>query len=336
MLRKRRKTPNKIVIVCAVIAVVLCAFSLLFSLTATPDPLRAAAVTLSTPLTRAFDAVGGAVHDLFYPTPDELALQAQIDQLQAALTAERQKTQQLQQLRLENEQLREFLSLSDAQSQLSLCQARRIYTSDTSKTCITLDRGTRDGVRVGMPVLDHAGLIGVVSEVYRTSCKVRTLLDEAVFVGVRDARSGVSGTLCAADDGQGLCTLKYLDANIDHTRALRVGDVIVTAGESDIYPADLAVGEIVKVGLDSYDRSPYALVKLYADVSDPTARCMIVTGERVVQDEPAQDPIDEPVDPIDPIDPVEPTDPIDPSQDEQTTGDEDAVPLEPEHGEVSE
>jgi hypothetical protein len=55
-------------------------------------------------------------------------------------------------------------------------------------------------------------------------------------------------------------------------------EVIVTSGYGEKYPHGLVIGEIVEVGVDTYDRSPYAYVRLYADYSS-TATLMIVTGE---------------------------------------------------------
>jgi cell shape-determining protein MreC len=55
--------------------------------------------------------------------------------------------------------------------------------------------------------------------------------------------------------------------------------LIVTSGYGETYPGGLLIGEIVEVGVDAYDRSLYAYVKLYADYSS-TATLMIVTGEQ--------------------------------------------------------
>ena len=302
--KQRRRAPNRIILVSTALTLLLCAWSTVFSLAGGNDPIRRAIVTVSTPFTTLFDRVGGETYDLLAETPDEESRRRQVEQLQAQLAAERAKVQQLQSIQLENEQLKQYLSLPKTHPELALCQAQRIYTSDTSGRRITLSRGTRDGVSVGMPVLDPFGLLGQVSEVTAHSCKVTTLLDATLFVGVRDARSGITGTLCGVAPGETYATLKYVDANVDHTRELRVGDVIVTAGGSDTYPADLPVGQIVQVGQDAYDRSPYALVRLYARAEDATSLLMIVTGSRAItsdipeeipDNEPSEIPSDEPL-----------------------------------------
>ena len=318
--RRKKSRVNKILVVTAVVALLLCVWSSVFSLTHTPDFIKNAIVTVSSPFTYLFDRAGGAIHGLFADSPDEAAYKARIEQLEQQLAAERAKTAQLQQLQLENAQLKEFLDISDQNRALVLLHAKRIYAADTTSRRITLSRGTRDGVSVGMPVLDQNGLLGVVCEVSGTSCLVSTLLDETVYVGARNARSGVSGTLCGTPSDEDTCTLKYMDANMDYLQDLRVGDVILTGGGSERDPEGLPIGTIVKVGVDSYDRSPYALVAPYADITDATSLLMIVTGEREVSvDDPAED------------DPTEdgPAAPADPEQGE---GDEPTEP--PENGSV--
>ena len=54
--------------------------------------------------------------------------------------------------------------------------------------------------------------------------------------------------------------------------------------EHRVLPGGLVIGEIVEVGVDAYDRSPYAYVRLYADYTY-AGTLLIVTGEEVAVDE---------------------------------------------------
>ena len=111
--RRKKSRVNKILVVTAVVALLLCVWSSVFSLTHTPDFIKNAIVTVSSPFTYLFDRAGGAIHGLFADSPDEAAYKARIEQLEQQLAAERAKTAQLQQLQLENAQLKEFLDISD-------------------------------------------------------------------------------------------------------------------------------------------------------------------------------------------------------------------------------
>ncbi len=272
------------VILCALIAIALCVWSSAFSLSGATDPLRVAAVTVSSPLTSLLDRIGGGVARGFAAT---FGRDAQYNEwmtekaaLEAELAEQRQQLAELSSLREQNEQLRGYLSLTEQHTSLVLTEARVLYTADTTARIVSLDRGSRHGVEVGMPVLSASGLVGRVCEVAPNSCKVATLYNENIAVGARNARSGVSGTLSAADT-DGLCMMTDMDANIDRAAALQAGDVIVTSGYGGNFPADIVVGVIVESGVDALDRTPYALVAPYTDVSDTTAIYMIVTDVKV-------------------------------------------------------
>ena len=285
MRRKFNPLLTRGVIICAVIALALCVWSSAFSMLGATDPLRVAAATVSSPLTRLFDRVGtGLARGLaatFGRDAQYNEWMAEKAALEAALSERDAQLSELQVLRDQNEQLRAYLSLSEQSETLVLTDARVLYTADTTTRLITLDRGSRHGIEVGMPVLSGSGLIGRVCEVMPFSCKVATLYNEKLAVGVRNVRSGVSGTLSVATDADGLCRITEMDANIDRASALMAGDVIVTSGYGGNFPADIAVGVIVESGVDALDRTPYALVAPYADFSDTVALYMIVTDIQI-------------------------------------------------------
>jgi rod shape-determining protein MreC len=265
--RKFNPVMTRGVIISAAVAVALCVWSSAFSLAGATDPLRVAVSTVSAPLTSLLDRVGGGVARGFAAT---FGRDAQYNEwmqekaaLEAALAEQRQQLAELSSLREQNEQLRAYLSLTEHNASLVLTEARVLYTADTTAQLLTLDRGSRHGIEVGMPVLCADGLIGRVCEVMPSSCKVATLLHEKLAVGVRNARSGVSGTLTATADG--LCRVTNMDANMDRATALSEGDVIVTSGYGGNFPSELLVGVVVEYGFDPLDRTPYAIVAPYAD-----------------------------------------------------------------------
>ena len=322
------------VIISAAVAVALCVWSSAFSLAGTTDPLRVAASTLSTPLTSLLDRMGSGVargvaatfgRDVQYNE-----WMAQKAELEATLAEQRQQLAELEQLRAQNEQLRAYLSLTDHATSLVLTEARVLYAADTTSRLVTLDRGSRHGVEVGMPVLSPDGLIGRVHEVLPLSCKVTTLHHEKLAVGVRNTRSGVSGTLTA--DSDGLCRITDMDANIDRATALSEGDVIVTSGYGGNFPSDIPVGVIVDYGFDPLDRTPYALVAPYADASDTAGLYMIVTDILVEEIEPEDPPEVPPVqgEDEDVTDPTEPSTGDPPAPEQPSAGDTDPIdPIDP-------
>jgi rod shape-determining protein MreC len=210
---------------------------------------------------------------------DYQELQQKLDETNREMASLREQLAAMEQLKKENDQLREYLDLKEKHDTLSMLDAQIIYNNDPTGRTVMLNKGSHHGIAVGMPVLSAGGLYGTVSEVSLSSCKVTTLKDETVFIGATVVRSGINGTLSGLASGQTYAKLQYLDTNVDYENALMVGDLIVTSGYGETYPGGLLIGEIVEVGVDAYDRSLYAYVKLYADYSS-TATLMIVTGEQ--------------------------------------------------------
>lgn len=105
---------------------------------------------------------------------------------------------------------------------------------------IVIDRGKKDGLRPGMPVVNSLGVIGKVSDVGGTTSRVLLLTDPnfsvaALIQGNRE-HGLVSGTL------KGTCRLKYLSYDAD----VRVGDTVMTSKLSSTFPEGLLIGVVTE------------------------------------------------------------------------------------------
>ncbi len=285
----RKKTSlTKTLILCAVFALLLCAIPTILSLTKTKDPIRGVIQTVSSPFTKLFSKAGESASDALASRHQYALLEDQYNDALDEIGQLREQLALLEQLKKENEQLREYLDLKGDRPEWILTDAEVIYNNDPTGKTVTLNKGSRHGVSVGMPVISAGGLYGTVSEVSASTCRVTTLQDEETFVGARVVRSGINATLCGGKQGEDYCKLQYLDAGADYKTALAVGDIIVTSGYGEKYPGGIPIGEIVSVGVDEYDRSPYAYVRLYADYSSP-ATLLILLGEKEVQGQQSSD-----------------------------------------------
>jgi len=106
---------------------------------------------------------------------------------------------------------------------------------------IVIDRGKKDGLQPGMPVVNSLGVVGKVSEVGSSTSRVLLLTDPNFSVAAlvqRNRENGlVAGTLT------GTCRMKYLsyDANV------KVGDRVITSKLSSAFPEGLLIGVVTKV-----------------------------------------------------------------------------------------
>ncbi len=104
---------------------------------------------------------------------------------------------------------------------------------------ITINRGSRDGIRVGMPVVGGGlALVGRVAEVDDFSAKVQLLTDPSSFINVRLLKTRASGTVAGSDEG------RLILQNVLQTEAIQPGDAVVTSGLGGLLPRGLVVGTV--------------------------------------------------------------------------------------------
>lgn len=108
------------------------------------------------------------------------------------------------------------------------------------RNTLTLDIGSEDGVADEMPVINDAGLVGVVIATSRYYSVVNILLNTDFRVSARDQRSRVDGIL--AWDGAEL-QLK----NIAKTLDIQIGDPIITSPYSNTHPEGIRIGIVSEV-----------------------------------------------------------------------------------------
>lgn len=164
------------------------------------------------------------------------------------------KVQKLSFLEAENSQLRDILSLTKhIESKVMAAQLLAIDVDDFGHEVI-LDKGSKDEVYVGQPILDNYGIMGQVVEVNDFSSRVMLVTDSKSAVPVVDTRNEMR----AIAVGTGDSNLMEL-AHVPDTGDVKMGDVLVTSGigllsKSDSlgdnklgYPAGYSVGVIGQV-----------------------------------------------------------------------------------------
>lgn len=106
---------------------------------------------------------------------------------------------------------------------------------------IEIDKGTDDGVVVGMPVATGGGLVGRVSQATGSSAQVELITDPEFRVGVRLATTGALGTA----RGQGRDEPLKVDSSIAPTTEVAPDTGMVTSGvDRSAFPPGIPVGTV--------------------------------------------------------------------------------------------
>src|SRR3569832_1620826 len=118
-------------------------------------------------------------------------------------------------------------------------------THDTAKwrRTMQIDAGSRDGVRLNMPVLTPQGLVGREDEVGYTSSRVVLLGDpncrvSAMVWGTKDRGVVLPGSATALDPS--LVSLTFLPRH----STIKPGAFVYTSGEGGIFPDRILIGQI--------------------------------------------------------------------------------------------
>lgn len=136
--------------------------------------------------------------------------------------------------------------------------------SSTSFTnTITIDAGSKSGIRPNMTVISGFGLVGLVKVVYSNSALIELASDPSFKVGARIAGSQQIGIL----SGQG--SRKALLQLLDNSTTVKVGDVILARGSTGGRPfvPGVPIGEVTAVDNSASAVTQTADVKFYVNFS---------------------------------------------------------------------
>lgn len=271
---------NKFFLVCLCITLVLCTIGSTFSLLGFREPVREVLGVIATPFRFCATVVADAVEGFF----SHFRLQGAIlDENQALQDEnERLKNENLraQMIEEENARLRSYLGMKEKYPSYQFEEGMVIGASASDyKTVLTLNRGTVHGVAKDMPVMVEAGVVGCVTEVGLTWCKVSTILEKSADskgIGVIASGSGVTGVVQGDYElsREGLCKMSYINTSEGE---IQVGDILLSSGVGNVYPEGLVIGTVTEVTTDSFSREPVAIVRPNVDFSD-LKYLMIVTG----------------------------------------------------------
>ncbi len=106
---------------------------------------------------------------------------------------------------------------------------------------LTIDKGSRDGIKADMAVISPAGVLGRVVVSSGRAAKVQLLIDRNAAAGALVERSRAQGVVVGGDDNR--LVMEYVNEVAD----VAVGDVIVTSGIDGIFPKGFVIGRVTSV-----------------------------------------------------------------------------------------
>lgn len=198
------------------------------------------------------------------------------------------RASQVEQLELENRQLRQLLALRERTSTRSQAAEVLYDAADPYSRKIIVDKGMAQGVQAGSPVLDESGVLGQVTRVLPLLSEVTLVTDRDQAIPVLDARSGVRGVAFGEPSQGGMMELRFMPVNAD----LQPGDLLTTSGIDGIYPPGLPVAKITKV--ERRADSTFARVELKPEARVGSTRDVLLLAPVAVQVPQQPEPVAKP------------------------------------------
>ena len=188
-------------------------------------------------------------------------LQRENRELRKSLEVLAEITVQMEELRLENERLRQLLSLKERSSARLI--AAEIIARDAigGLKTIMINKGAKDLIEKDQAVVTHRGVVGRCIDVSQNTSRVLLVTDINSSVDALVQRTRSRGIV--EGRGTSLCELNY----VANTEEVMVGDLVVTAGLCGIFPKGLPIGTVSHIEQNNVGLFQYIELKPRVDLN---------------------------------------------------------------------
>ena len=231
-------------------------------LTAAPQEILSVAVA---PFQRAAAAVSNGVSSLWEKYTNIDAILEENEKLTTENAELRGQMVDYDKLKAENEAYKALTNIQEQHPEMSYVSSFVIGRDQRDSFYgFTLDKGSLDGVEANDAITSDEGyLLGVVTEVDLTSCKVMTILHPSFNAAGVVSRTRDNGIITGSADyaAEGLCIL----SNLSRGTLTKANDQVITTGLGGVFPPDVLVGVVQELVPEASGKSTIAVLKPGAD-----------------------------------------------------------------------
>jgi len=166
-----------------------------------------------------------------------------VDQARSQLLKQSVRASQVEQLTLENRNLRQLLQLRERLGSPAMAAEVLYDAADPFTRKMILDKGALQGVQTSSPVMDELGILGQVTRVHPLVSEITLVTDREHSIPVLNTRTGARGVAFGESGGAPLLELRYMATNAD----IEEGDMLTTSGVDGVYPPGIPVARVVKI-----------------------------------------------------------------------------------------
>ena len=257
------------ILVVVAIALILVVLAISLNNARELNPIQKVCKDISTVVLKVVSAPFNFVHDKF----EEMALKDDIYEKYKEL---KNKEKQIDSVISQNENLENEISKLKDTLKLNTVLSDKVFLNATivSRNIgywyeeITIDKGSKDGVKKDMAVINPKGVVGKVTKVSNYSSTVGLLsndhMSDKISVKIKTGGDYVYGLISMYDSKSNTYTVEGISEN----KEIEIGASVVTTGMGTVFPSGLMIGKVKKVTTDNFDLSKVAEVEASVNFDD--------------------------------------------------------------------
>ena len=249
--KKNNKFPAKyILVIMTVFCLIIIVCSVGFGISSGPVGKAVGYVVI--PMQKGLNKIGDALHLGSENMASKKELQKENEELKQQVA---DLEDQLSRVSLEQYELESLRKLYDLDQSYNSYEktAANVIGKDAGNwfASFLIDKGSKDGIEIGMNVIADGGLVGIVTDVGDNYSKIKSIIDDTSNVSGMDLSTSdtciVSGGLKTMNERQ---QLEISDMR-DKDNKVKAGDQIVTSNISDRYLPGIPIGYLTEVKTDT-------------------------------------------------------------------------------------
>ncbi len=210
------------------------------------ERLRAALTVMVSPLQVVAALPARAARTVADFFQSEQTLRAELERLRAQQLQLLARLQQFEALEAENERLRKMLGSAARVADRALAADVLEASPEPFARKLIVDKGSKDGVYVGQPVIDAYGVVGQVTQLAAHQARITLITDPGHAIPVLVNRTGQRAIVFGTGEADRL-RVPHLTAEVD----IREGDLLVTSGLGGTFPPGYPVARVIRVVKDA-------------------------------------------------------------------------------------
>lgn len=200
-------------------------------------------VAIVAPIQRGLTTVFRPVGNFFASIGELGSLRSDNAELKSRVEIMEQEVKEAEALKNDFAALTELMELDAPYTAGEFVNAQVIGSSPSNyRWARFIDKGSEDGIKKNMAVINADGLVGKVISVTRGNALVLLLIDPKAAAGARIESRRDTGKIQGNGEDQGL-SLELIGSNSEVFEA----DEVVTSGQDDVFPAGIPIGLIDQI-----------------------------------------------------------------------------------------